>query len=372
MNDTGKTVNFAIVGCGMVLEHMFGPVLRLVEGGRCVALMDTDADRLERAKGVFDVDETYSDYGELLKQKHIDAVLIGSPVFAHKEQTVQAAEAGKHVLCEKPLARDIDECDEMIRACELSGVVFMTGLMKRFNTCFKMVKEMIEDGTLGEVYQIRVIWDAYDAPGTSSGWRRSLQTLGGVFQDHGSHTIDLCRWWVGDVESVRAQVWIQDARHSVEDSTVALLRHKGGCVSIHEMTFASHRQQIEQYEIYGTGGFLRVVQTPTWSFNQIEPFRMTLYEEGGVKATDISPNYPWNLDEKLRAHFQYLLELNHFLECIRQGRRPIVTGQLGRDALEVINAAYLSSHTGETVGLPLQGAPPLRDIFSAMKENGLT
>ncbi|HIC16757.1 TPA: Gfo/Idh/MocA family oxidoreductase, partial [Candidatus Poribacteria bacterium] len=122
-------------------------------------------------------------------------LLSGTPVYSHSDDVIAVAESGKHVLCEKPMARTVTECDQIIQVCQQNGIILMVAFMKHYNKCFLQAKQMIENGDLGCVFQVRVDWSFLSHPG---GWRDSLPTWGGIYQDHGSHAIDLCRWWLGE------------------------------------------------------------------------------------------------------------------------------------------------------------------------------
>jgi len=359
-------VKLGIAGCGKGGTYvMYAPILRYLENGYVTALMDPDPAALERMRPYCPHAVTFTDYDAFLAEADMDAVIIASPVFFHCEQTVKAASAGKHVLCEKPMARTIGECDAMIAACRKAGVVLMIAFMKRFDKSFRRAKEMIEAGELGRVFQVRCNWSWLGAYPGGEGWRAWLRTWGGIFQDHGSHTIDLCRWWLGDVETVSGEIQIVRAGYEVEDTAMATLRHAGGALSLHHMTAATHKPLIEYYLIDGTRASLEIECGPVWSFISTEPFRMTLYE-GGRTTRDLTLYNKPNLDDEQRASHRYLKELEHFCDCVQRNAEPLTPGEDGRAAIEAINAVYLSSWRGEKVHLPLQEEPDLEARFRAM------
>ncbi|HID95420.1 MAG TPA: Gfo/Idh/MocA family oxidoreductase [Candidatus Latescibacteria bacterium] len=169
-----EKVRLGIAGCGAT-RVMFGVILRLVENGVLVAAMDPEVQRAEEMRKKYGARQVFADYDEFLDKADIDAVIIGSPVYLHAEQVVKAAEAGKHILCEKPMARTIGECDLMLEACRKHGVKLMVGLMKRFDKSMQYAAELIRNGTLGEVVQIISDWSCYSS-GRRQGWRVALET----------------------------------------------------------------------------------------------------------------------------------------------------------------------------------------------------
>ncbi len=359
-----KKVRLGVLGCGATTRVMYGPILRYLTNGVFDAACDPNREQAQWAADTYGASQVFDDPARFFAEADIDAVIVGSPVWAHVENVLAAAKAGKHVLCEKPMARTVEECDAMIAACHDAGVVLMVAFMKRFNKCFARATEMVHDGSLGDVFQVRVLWSFWTPPG---GWRDSLRTWGGVYQDHGSHAVDLCRSWLGDIETVKAEVDVIDPDgRDVEDRAIALYRHAGGGVSLHEMTRVYHKPLTESYEILGTKGSLDIEFGPAWSYSSAEPFQMTLYRDGRTRE-DITPYNHGNMDEELRQNAQYLRELEHFCDCVLTGKPPATTSADGRAAIEAVTAAYVSSATRETVALPLHESPDMERMFREMK-----
>jgi predicted dehydrogenase len=348
---------------------MYGPVLRYLERGQVTALVDPDPDRLRSMQDLSGAHQLFNSFDEFLKHAEVDAVVIVSPVPYHHDQAIACAERGWHVLSEKPMARTVAECDEMIQACQDNGVILQVALMKRFDKSFMYAKEIIDSGELGEVFQVRCDWSWYHRG--RGGWREDLGNWGGMFQDHGSHTVDLCRWWLGEIKHVSGEINVLQADREVEDQAVALLRHRNGAVSLHHQLRCTHKPLNEYYLIDGDKGSLEIEFGPAWSFTSTDPFTMRLWREGRVME-DVTQYNVQLIDEEQQQHNRYLAELRHFCDCIISGEEPRVTGFDGRAAIEVINAVYLSSWNEETVSLPLtDSAPDLESIFSALQGQGI-
>jgi predicted dehydrogenase len=360
-------IKLGIVGCGSKgAQVMYAPILRLLEKGTVTALMDPDPAALDTMRAVCPGASTHTDYDQFLTQGDIDAVIIATPVHLHCKQVQQAAAAHMHVLCEKPMARTIAECDAMITACRDTNVTLMLAFMKRFDKSFRLVKQMIDSGELGKVFQVRCEFSWHIPEDGDEGWRAKRVTWGGMFQDHGSHTIDLCRWWLGDVETVSADVRIIRTEREVEDAATATVNHAGGAVSVHHVTGATHKPLREYYLIDGAKGSLEMQYGPAWSYTAAAPFQMTLYKGGNV-SRDVTPYNLPNLDDELRTYSHYLREIEAFCESIQSNTPPPATGLDGRKAIEAINAAYLSSWRRQTIHLPLSEAPDLNSYFLELK-----
>jgi glucose-fructose oxidoreductase len=275
-------------------------------------------------------------------------------------------------MCEKPMARTLAECDDMIAACDSAGVTLMVGFMKRFDKSMVHAKQLIEQDRLGAPLQVLCDWRGQQ-PGhrpdeireRAFTWRGKMQTWGGVYQDTGSHTTDLARWWLGDINTVSGELSILDRGREVEDSAVGVYLHEGGRRSVHLIGF-SNMDSRERYQIDGSKATLEIEYGPM-SFTSTDPFRMHLYEQGGTYVSDETRYNNIVLDEELRTAGRYKVELDHFCERVLDGQPPLTTGLDGRKAIEAINAVYLSAYLGEKVHLPLENTPDLGQIFAEMK-----
>ena len=361
-------IKLGIAGCGFGgTQTMYAPILRLLEKGRVTALMDPDPGALDfmtRNYGDFDC---YTDYGDFLAKADIDAVVVASPVFLHEEHAVQAARAGKHILCEKPMAPTIEACDRMIQAARTHDATLMIGFVKRFDKSLRLAHELLQEGRLGELFHIRaeVSW-CHDLSPLGFNWRQSLRALGGIFQDNASHIVDLCRWWAGEVQSVSGHVKLLRPDWEVETHASATLRHENGVVSTLHVSNVSQKPMTEYFLLEGTEAALELRFGPAMKYSSPEPFAMHLWE-GGQRRTDLTLfNHP-NLDQELSEHGPYKRQVDHFCESILEKKAPWIDGLAGRKAMEVVNAVYLAAWRNETVKLPLAGSGDLEQIFRELR-----
>ena len=361
-----EPLGIGIVGLG-ASRWMYLPAFRFLQEGRLVAVMDPNAEAVAEVCRQQENIRGYTEYDDILADPLVQALIIASPVSYHAEQVIRAAQAGKHVLCEKPMAPTVDDCDRMIAACAQAAVTLMVALVKRFDRSMIYVKELLETGQLGSVFQVTCEWGWPQY--FLAGWRDTLVNGGGLFLDHGSHSVDLCRWWLGEFASVSGEVAVLLEGREVEDQALALYRHVGGAISFQQHSRMTHKPLRERYTIDGTLGTLEV-ECFGWSGPSREPYRLTLYHEGQVdRALIENRTLPRDSDphRDYDRHDPYLQELRHFCRAVR-GEEPLrVTGLDGRKAIEAITAAYLSSWKGEKVALPLRATGPLDEAFRAAR-----
>jgi predicted dehydrogenase len=357
-------VRLGFIGCGSVVRVMFGPFFRDLSAGEVVAVADVDEASARYVQELYGVPRAYTDYRELLAQAPVDAVVVGTPPHLHEEQVIAAARAGKHVLCEKPMATTADACRRMIAACQDRGVLLMPGFMKRFNPAMIRAREMITNGELGRITQARADWGGVGVPSLRTGPGRDTRLAwkpvtpgGGVVHDLLSHTADLFRWLLGEVTLVSAEVDVLNPQRRVDDAAIATCRHVTGVTSLHTINYFSRRPWREGYEIDGDRGTLQIRATGE-SWISTHGFELTLFEGPPPRATRITPNELEAFDVELRQHGQYLRELEHFCRATR-GEEPLrLTGEDGLRTAEVVSAAYLSAWRGRKVELPLRDEEP--------------
>ncbi len=195
-------VRVAILGAGAVSDYHHVPGLRLDPRAKVVAACDADPALLELRKKDWDIDWVTTDYREICRSDKVDAVIIATPNFTHRDMAVAAAESGKHVLCEKPLGRSAEEVAEMVDACEKAGVVHMTAFTYRFAPAMRYMRHLLKGGKLGEPRHFRS-QRFLDWPETSWGWRQYKDKAGaGDLFDMTIHRIDFSIDLLGPIARV--------------------------------------------------------------------------------------------------------------------------------------------------------------------------
>lgn len=326
----------AIIGCGGISHAHANGYAQLTDEVQVVNVCDPDAAcAMERAEALGA--EALADYRDALSRPDIDAVDLCLPHELHACIALEASAAGKHVLVEKPIARDLVEADAMIRACEEAGVVLMVGHNQRYAAGRVTARRLVAEGAIGEVYMMRTDHNQWvDQP--AGAWRNDPAKLGGgCVADSGIHSLDQLRWVCGDVTTVSAALNHNGltARRG-EDAGIVTLEHASGAIS--ELTISWTAQRFpwgESFFFYGTKGVIHNV--------------------GGLQLFNGAPREgefePVPLDHDDMGGFRE--EIRHFAHCIRTGQKPLTDGATGRAALEIVHALYQSARTGQKVHLPL-------------------
>ena len=343
-----RKIGVGVIGCGGAARIGHLPWYARNLSAKLVAVADKNEKRAKKVAEKYGVDY-YTDPEKLLQRDDVDSVSICTPVALHMEHTIRAFEYGKHVLVEKPMARDVHECNEMIKASEKASRILMVGFMKRFNPAFQYIKELLDAGEIGRPHYMDVHWSLHDLKGYEY-FRYKAETGGGVFQDHGSHYIDLFRWWFSDEPSeVSAEFNIMVPGREVEDHGVALIRFRKGGIATIEATRIGPLEPTYTYwergQVYTTRGAVtfRVPDWASYELPEIKVFNGRKWTCPLLHKRGIDPP----------EHYMFKREIDHFVECIIKDKQPIVTGKDGKVAIEVINAAYLSQIKGTKIKLPL-------------------
>jgi predicted dehydrogenase len=363
---TRQPIRMVVVGCGECLQTGYGPILPFVTGIKVVAAVDPDEEALRGAMEAFGIASGYRTLEICLEQEEIDAALIASPVYYHREHAITCAERSVHVLLEKPMARTPFECDEIIAAHRAAGTLLMIGFMKRFNRSMLRVAEMLRDGAIGQVMGVRHTWDwgAREHPSFSRIWRSRLETWGGQWQDHGSHSVDLAHWWAGPVRSVFATFDITLPNWEVDTEYNVICTHVSGVRSTHQSSKFFNREGEERYLIFGETGTIELRHThEVWQYTT--PYELYLHRYGKTRENH-QPPFSTSWLEEGKRFGQFKVELDHFAECVALGKRPVNDGESGRAVTEVIAAAYLSAQEGREIALPLTTLPDYEAFFQSI------
>lgn len=348
-----SSVRLGIVGCAGA-RPVYGPILRLIPGLEVTALMDTDEAAIRSWARELPRPVRYTDYDRFLAEAPLDAVLLASPLSERAAQVIAAAQAGKPIFCVAPLARSLGECDAILQATVQSNVLLMTALLHRFEETFLDASRLISEGRLGALKQAR--YDgSFAGRGDQPTWRR-------LFEARAHDSIDLCRWWLGEVQTVSAHIDSAKSARGVDDRADLILNHERG-VSIHHISRGALQKAAERYQLNGATGTLDILARHDRSdfglrsrHARSDPFQMTLLHPGRAPEEVPRPHLP-DIGEKWSAYHGSKRALEHFADCLRTGREPRVTGLDGRKVMEVLAAAYLSSQEETKIALPLTRDP---------------
>lgn len=356
-----KTVRAGIIGCGKV-GHIHAQALAAAPGTTFTAVCDASRDRADSFAAQYGA-RGFSSARDMLKE--VDAVLLCTPHPLHAEHAVAAAEAGVHVLIEKPMAASLADCDLMLEAARKAGTKVSVISQRRWLEPVQRMKQAIDEGRIGRPILgtfIMLSWrdEAYYK---SDPWRGKWDTEGGgVLVNQSPHQLDLLHWLMGPIEEISGY-WA-NLNHpfvEVDDTAVANLKFRnGGLGSI--VTSLSQKPGIyTKVHIHGSNGASVGVQTDTGA----------TFVAGMTEVADPPYNDVWTIpgEEKRRAEWEaadrthfggidatrhyHALQIREFLDAVREDRTPAVTGEDGRAVVEMFTAIYRSSNEGRPVKLPL-------------------
>lgn len=233
-----KKIRWGVIGAGGIADRRTIPGMMLCDNAELVAVMEINMELAEKARAKWNCKRAYDNEADLLADPEIDAVYIASPVVCHARQAMAAADAGKHILIEKPLALTAEEGEQVVRYCEEKGVKMAVGLMMRFGTHVQEMKKAIAENKIGRVvsgYAQFTCWYP-DMPGN---WRQSKKNGGGgCLMDMGVHCIDLMQYITGSkVKEVMALNDTLSFQYEVEDTSTVLLRMENGSQCVVQSNF---------------------------------------------------------------------------------------------------------------------------------------
>jgi UDP-N-acetyl-2-amino-2-deoxyglucuronate dehydrogenase len=345
---------FAIVGCGMI-ARFHAQALAQIPNTRITALVSRT--KANGEKLLADLNHPpvpiVGSVEELVKLPHVDAVIITTPSGNHLEPSVIAANAGKHVVVEKPLEITEDRCDRIIEACERNKVKLCTIFPSRFADSSTTLKAAVAAGRFGRLTlgETTCKWWRSQAYYDEGGWK-GTQALdgGGALMNQAIHSVDLLLWMMGDVHSVVGfTAMLAHERIEVEDTAVAALRFKNGALGVIQATTSVHPGYPKTIAIHGDRGSAVIEQEDVlrWDFSPPSPDDAAVKERFAAKVGASGGA----ADPKAISFEGHRRQLADFVEAIASGKPPAVDGREGRKAVAVIRAIYESNRTGHVVTL---------------------
>jgi UDP-N-acetyl-2-amino-2-deoxyglucuronate dehydrogenase len=336
-----------IVGCGNI-ARIHAEALSAIEGAALVACCDSDPARARSLAADFGAEIAAETLCDLFERGQLDAVLICTPHPAHEAVVVAAAEAGVNVLCEKPIAVRLEEADRMIAATDAAGVAFGVIFQRRFWPAAQRMRKAIDDGLLGKLTfgaAYNHLWRP-ESYFRADAWRGKWETEGGgVMMNQAVHTVDLLQWFMGPAAEVYGR--IATLRHGayidVEDTVAATVVFESGALGSIEALTTIEPDFGFRVAIHGDNGATASVhELPegTQGVNDLWTFEPGVGERAAWEAAELGhPGFP---------SFHHL-QIAEFLDAIRVGRQPAVTGRDARNSLAIILGIYESSQTGKPV-----------------------
>jgi predicted dehydrogenase len=314
-----------LIGCGDIAGKRVAPALRELDNCRLVAVTRARSDLAEKFAGEFGADRWYRGWRELLRDEAIDAVYIATPPNLHAEQTIAAAKAGKHVICEKPMALDAQACRRMIDACRTEGVRLSVAYYRHFYPVVSRVKQILDSKDIGKVVlaEIRAFENYRPEEEDPRSWMiRKRQGGGGPLMDFGCHRIEVLLNILGGVSRAWGSQGSLVTDWDVEDTSISILEFQNEARGMLAVSRAVQEPQ-DTLDIYGSAGSIRIPVLNNGS--------MTVLTPAGKRQEEHPPHR--------NLHLPYIQAVT---EAFLQNKEPPVPGETGLRVAEIIEEIYHS------------------------------
>ncbi len=293
----------------------------------------------------------FTDYRKILEMDEIDMIALGIPNDLHCQATVDAAAAGKHVVCEKPMCLNLDEADRMIDACEKANVKLMYAEELCFAPKYVRLKQLLDEGALGDPTLIKQS-EKHDGPHAPHFWDVD-RSGGGVCMDMGCHAIEFFRWMLGKPEIRSVYAHMSTSVHADktrgDDNGIIILEFENGCTAIAEESWTKLGGMDDRAEVHGSKGVAYA--------NLLQGNSILTYSDSGygyaVEKSGGTTGWSFTMYEEI-WNYGFPQEFAHFVDCVKNDKEPIETGHDGREVLEVLFAAYKSAGCGQKIELPFE------------------
>ena len=341
------------VGVGLIGSQFISTIharaLKHVPNARLVAVASPTPGNARRFADTFAIPNAFTDHRQLLQRDDIHMIVIGAPNDLHCRIALDAAAAGKHIVVEKPMCMNLSEADRMIDACKKHGVKLMYAEELCFAPKYIRMKQLLDEGALGAPTLIKQS-EKHDGPHAAHFWDVS-RSGGGVTMDMGCHAIAFFRWMLNGsrVKSVYAQMSTQvhGKKTKGDDNAILILEFENGAVAVAEECWTKLGGMDDRAEVHGSKGvaYANLLQGNAIQTYSSEGYGYAVEKAGSTKGWSFTMyEEEWN--------YGFPQEMAHFVDCVANDTKPLVTGEDGRVVLEAIFAAYQSAATGQKVALP--------------------
>jgi myo-inositol 2-dehydrogenase / D-chiro-inositol 1-dehydrogenase len=347
-------VRVGIVGSAFS-SNIHAEALEEVCEARMTAACSSNKERAEEFARKWKIPWTTTDYRRLMERKDVDVVVVGIPNDLHREVVVAAAEAGKHIILEKPIAHTLADADAMIAACQNHHVKLMYAETICFSPKYVRAKQLVDENAIGRLYMVK---QGEKHSGPHSDWFYDVnRSGGGAIMDMGCHGIEWARWMYGKprVKSVLAhcQRVFHTQRTRGEDNSVTIVEFEGDRIAVIEDSWAKQGGMDDRVELHGTEG---VVYCDLLHGSSMETYSAKGYGYAVEKAGETKG---WTFTVFEETHiYGFPHEMRHFIRSVLNDQTPTETGEDGRATLEIIYAAYESAGTGKRVTWPYKPKHP--------------
>ena len=341
------------VGIGIIGSQFISSIhveaLKIVEDAQIIAVMSPTKGNAAAFASKHDIPHHFTDIDQLLKLDEIDMIVIGAPNHLHCEITLKAAQAGKHIVVEKPLCLNLTEADLMINACKEANVKLMYAEELCFTPKYVRLKALLDEGALGYPILLKQS-EKHDGPHADHFWDVE-RSGGGVTMDMGCHGIQFFRWLnpKAAITSVYAHMTttVHADKTIGDDNAIIILEFDNGVTALVENSWTKLGGMDDRAEIHGSEG---VAYADVLQGNSIQTYS-TKGVGYAVEKAGNTIGWSYTMYEEI-WNYGFPQEFAHFIDCVKNDKQPLVTGEDGRAVLEVIFAAYESAGSGKKVMLP--------------------
>jgi predicted dehydrogenase len=358
MSHPGK-VKVGIIGSGFQADIHAESFRIMPDEAEVIAVASPTPGKAERLARKHGIPRWFTDYRAMLAEPDLEMVTLTAPNCLHAQMTVDAAKAGKHVVCEKPLCMTLEEADLMIATCRERGVLLMYAEELYFTPKYVKAKQMADEGAFGKLYLVKQC-EKHSGPHAPWFWNVD-RSGGGVFMDMGCHGVAFCWWFLGrpGLKSVLCHMgtYVHADKTQGEDDSVCILEFDSGARGMVENSWARQGGMEDRIEIYGAEGL-------TYADLHMGNALPTFSQKGYGYAVEKAPStqgWTWPVYEEL-WNYGFPQEMHHFARCVRGKDSPQATGEDGRFVQEVLYAGYRSAGIGARVELPYRPTGVKRPI----------
>lgn len=342
-----KKIKCAVIGCGRISLKHFEAIDKHHESLELVAVCDTNLQLVEKIS-VEKNCQAYTSLPILLKDRSIELIILCTPSGLHACQTVLCAEAGKHVMTEKPMATRWQDGLKMVKACDDASVKLFVVKQNRRNTTLQLLKRAIEQKRFGKIYmvQINVFWTRPQEYYDQAKWRGTWEFDGGALMNQASHYIDLLDWLIGPVKDIQTMTGTLARDIEVEDTAVMNVRWRSGTLGSVSVTMLTYPKNLEgSITILGEKGTVKVGgvavnEIEYWEFEDTNPDDAKI-KEANYKTTSV-------------YGFGHPLYYTNVIDTLNGNAIAETDGREGLRSLELLIASYLSARDGKKISLPLE------------------
>lgn len=336
-------IKVGVIGCGSIAKHRHIPEHAANENVEIVAFCDIVEERAQEYADQYNA-KAYTSFEELLKNEEVDAVSVCTPNSLHAPISIAALNAGKHVLCEKPMATSAEEADAMIAAGEKNGKKLMIAHNQRFVASHAKARSIIESGALGKIYSFRTAFghggpENWSADGSNSWFFKKELAFIGAMGDLGVHKTDLLRYLIGE-EFTEVAAFVEGSakeNSTVDDNAVCILKSESGMIGTLAASWAYNGGEDNSTVFYAENGILRLEDDPDYSL-------IIEYKNGNSERHSLGAIQSNEEGQQTDTHV-----VEHFITSILDDTTPPVCGNEGKKSLQVILAALESSETKQIV-----------------------